>query len=309
MNVKPFKRTMLFSLPTLKYRSGWRLQRSTLQLLRFPFSVFLMPVYWFALSTLQQVDTTRAVLVFLVLHLLVYPSSNGYNSYMDRDTTPIGGIAHPLQPTKQLLYITWLMDGLALLLSLGVSLVFAAGIACYIVFSHLYSYRGIRLKRYPITGYLTVIVNQGMLVFCLVYDGCGYTAQPMAWQLPVAAALLIGGFYPITQVYQHAADAKDGVRTISMLLGTRGTFVFCAVLYMLAFTLLFSYYLQLQQLNRFVLLQLFFVPVIVYFIRWAIQVWRDSSLADFRHTMRMNLLASACTNLAFICLFILQQLH
>jgi 1,4-dihydroxy-2-naphthoate octaprenyltransferase len=35
----------------------------------------------------------------------------------------------------------------------------------------------------------------------------------------VAAGLLIGGFYPLTQVYQHDQDSKDGVTTISMLLG------------------------------------------------------------------------------------------
>ncbi len=298
---------MPFQLSIFNHKINWVLQRSSIQLLRFPFSVFLMPVYWFALSVPRQVKPGNAILVFFILHLLVYPSSNGYNSYMDRDTTPIGGVARPLQPTMQLLYITWVMDGVAILLSIFVSVFFAAGIACYILFSHLYSYRGIRLKQYPVTGYLTVILNQGALVFCLVYYFCANTVQPLQWQLPAAAALLIGGFYPITQVYQHAADARDHVKTISMLLGIRGTFLFCAGLYMLAFALLLHYFIHVHQLGKFLLLQLFFIPVIIFFLQWTSRVWRDSTKADFTHTMRMNLLASTCTNLAFIFLFILQQ--
>jgi hypothetical protein len=59
----------------------------------------------------------NAFLVFFILHLLVYPASNGYNSYMDRDTGPIGGIKNPLQPTRQLFYTTVLLDITAVLLS------------------------------------------------------------------------------------------------------------------------------------------------------------------------------------------------
>ncbi|RFM30610.1 prenyltransferase [Deminuibacter soli] len=267
-----------------------------------------MPVYWFALSNIQHIQVWHAVLVFFILHVLVYPSSNGYNSYMDRDTTPVGGIANPMQPTRQLLYVTLVMDALALLLSATVALYFAAGIACYILCSRMYSYRGIRLKKYPIIGFLTVILNQGALVFLLVYIGCNQDTTIVPWQPVVASALLIGGFYPITQVYQHKADAADNVYTISMLLGIKGTFVFCALVYGLALLLLFNFYAALQTLTPFLIVQCFFIPVIVYFIVWFTKVLRNTAAADFRHTMRMNLLASACTNLAFICLLILHQL-
>src|SRR5215813_13364654 len=97
------------------------LQRSTIQLLRFHFSFFLLPVYLFALSQVPVIDTGRAVLVFLLLHLLVYPSSNGYNSYMDRDEGSIGGVEKPLPPTRQLFWTSVIMDVIAILLSLFVS--------------------------------------------------------------------------------------------------------------------------------------------------------------------------------------------
>jgi 1,4-dihydroxy-2-naphthoate polyprenyltransferase len=285
------------------------LRRSTIQLLRIPFSYFLMPVYWFALSMVPNIQWGRAVLIFGLIHLLLYPSSNGYNSYMDRDETPVGGLANPMQPTRQLFWTTVLMDVLGIILSLLVSVPFALAFIIYIFFSRLYSYRGIRLKRFALAGYLTVIVNQGALVFWMVYHGASVDKPvQVPWQGMVVASLLIGGFYPVTQIYQHEADRQDGVNTISMVLGKRGTFIFCAILYAAAFGLLFIHFQQQHQLMHFIILQTFFLPVIVVFFRWMLQVWGNEQLADFRHTMRMNWLASTCTALAFIILLIIQHL-
>lgn len=285
------------------------IQRSTIQLLRFPFSYFLMPVYWFALSFVNDIHWPRALLVFVLIHLFLYPSSNGYNSYMDRDTESIGGLENPMQPTRQLFTATIIMDITASVVALLISPLFAAAFVFYILCSRLYSYRGIRLKQYPFIGYLVVILNQGAVTFFMVYYACSASFNlSMPWQAPVAAAFLIGGFYPITQVYQHEADAKDGVQTISMKLGKRGTFVFCAVMYAVAFALLFQYYSQANKINMFIVLQLFFIPVIIFFITWLLQVWKNSNAADFKHTMRMNWLASTCTSLAFITLLILHQI-
>src|SRR5437762_14344009 len=116
-----------------------------------------MPVYWFALSQVNNINWSDAILIFIILHLLVYPASNGYNCYMDRDTGSIGGLKNPLQPTKQLFYVTVVMDALAVALSFYITWLFAVGIFLYILASRAYSYRGIRLKKYAITGYLTVI--------------------------------------------------------------------------------------------------------------------------------------------------------
>ena len=268
-----------------------------------------MPVYWFALSFIKDINTENAALIFFIIHMLVYPSSNGYNSYMDRDTTSIGGIENPSQPTKQLFFFTVVMDVMSILLSLIISPLTAACIFIYIMFSRLYSYRKIRLKKYAIIGYLVVILNQGGLIFYTVFHASNNNINATApWLGMVCAILLIGGFYPITQIYQHKDDAADGVKTISMLLGKKGTFVFCSIVYAAAFALLFYYYHLIHQLFLFIILILFFLPVLVYFMVWFLQVSKNMSNADFKHTMRMNKLASTCTNLAFITLLILQQL-
>ena len=78
------------------------MRKSTVQLLRFHFSFFLMPVFFFALSNSPRIITSHAIFIFIILHLIVYPASNGYNSYMDKDEDSIGGIKNPLTPTRQL---------------------------------------------------------------------------------------------------------------------------------------------------------------------------------------------------------------
>src|SRR5690606_10103933 len=87
-----------------------------------------------------------------------------------------------------------------------------------------YSYRGIRLKKYPVTGFLTVVIFQGAITYYMVFMGSGGMAWPLPWPGMVISSLLFGGFYPLTQVYQHQQDLRDGVRTISYMLGVNGTF-------------------------------------------------------------------------------------
>ena len=280
---------------------------STLQLLRFHFSFFLMPVYWFALSQVTNINWNNALLIFFILHLLVYPASNGYNSYMDCDTTPVGGLKNPMQPTKLLFYATLFLDTVALLLSFMISPVFVIGIFFYILASRAYSYRKIRLKKYPIVGYLTVIIFQGAVTFFLVFHGSSSNHSLNIPVLPmIASSLLIGGFYPLTQIYQHKEDYEDGVITISYKLGYKGTFGFTGIVYALAFVMLGWYFYSVSAFLKFVILQIFLLPVIVYFFYWFAKVLKNNTEANFKNTMRMIILASVFTNLGFVTLLILK---
>ncbi len=285
------------------------LKKSTIQLLRFHFSFFLMPLYWFALSQVTSINTGHALLIFFILHFLVYPSSNGYNSYMDRDTGSIGGIENPEQPTGQLFYITILMDVLALLLSLVISLYFFTGILLFIAASRAYSYRGIRLKQYPFIGYLTVIIFQGALIYFIVKHGCSQDKiLSQSWSAMIGSSLLIGAFYPLTQIYQHKQDAADAVVSISARLGYRGTFIFCAIIFILAMMALAWYFANNLELDRFLIMQIFMLPALVYFVWWMSKVFADEQAANFKNTMTMNLIGSICTNAAFIIILMIDKL-
>jgi 1,4-dihydroxy-2-naphthoate polyprenyltransferase len=279
------------------------LSASTIKLLRIPFSVFLSPLYFFALSQVPVIRWGHAILIFILLHLLIYPASNGYNSYMDRDTGSIGGLEKPPLPSRELFWLTIVMDIMAIGLGLIIGPLFAVVIVLYIGASKAYSYRGIRLKKYPVTGYLTVIVFQGALTFALVYYGSNADrALWVPWQGMVICALLIGGFYPLTQIYQHRQDLADGVKTISYKLGYKGTFLFCAIVYTLAWSFMAQFFISKKETDKLWIVSILLLPVIVYFTKWFLAVKKNNQAADFSHAMRMNWIAAACTNIAFIIL-------
>lgn len=273
------------------------LLRSTVQLLRFHFSFFLLPVFLFAISQLPAVNWSIAFFVFLILHLLVYPASNGYNSYMDRDETPIGGLKKPMQPTMQLFRISLIMDVIALVVSLIISKALALGILFYIIASRAYSYRGIRLKQYPVIGFLTVFIFQGALIFFVVYYACSVNNPDSVPVIPcIISSLLIGALYPLTQIYQHEADKKDGVTTISYILGKKGSFVLSGILFLSATVLLYYYFTEINELNNFFFFLIFTAPVVLFFCYWMFQVWRNASSANFKNSLIMNIVAMVCTS-------------
>ena len=268
-----------------------------------------MPVYWFALSQVVEVNVVNAFIVFFILHLLIYPASNGYNSYMDRDTGSIGGLEKPMQPTKQLFYFTILLDAIALLLCLFISIYTFIAVAFYIAASRAYSNRKIRLKKYPILGFLVTAFFQGACVFFIVYHASDMQKTLDIPSLPLlASSFLIGSFYPLTQIYQHKEDAADGVKTLSILLGLNGTFIFAAILYFIAMNILAAYFYSTLALTNLFVFALCGLPILFYFFWWMLKVRKDKTAANFKNTMQMNILASICTNAGFILILLIEKL-
>jgi 1,4-dihydroxy-2-naphthoate octaprenyltransferase len=224
---------------------------------------------------------------------------------MDRDTESIGGLEKPPPPSRQLFWVTVILDSIGVLLSLFIGPLFTIVILFYIGASKAYSYRGIRLKKYPYLGYFIVILFQGAVTFWLVYYGSNAEQNiSVPWQGMVICSLLVGGFYPLTQIYQHKQDLDDGVRTISYKLGYIGTFIFCAIVYILAWIFMAQFFISNRHGNQLLVIGIFFIPVIVYFIRWFVLVYKNSKEANFKNTMKMNWLAATCTNISFLILLI-----
>ena len=78
-----------------------------------------------SLVFIQPVFGLNLILVLVIWHVLVYPSSNGYNSYNDQDTGPIGGLENPPLATRSLLTISNWMDITAIGLSFLINWKFA----------------------------------------------------------------------------------------------------------------------------------------------------------------------------------------
>jgi len=283
--------------------------KNTVKHLRLPFSFFLMPVFLFAFSQASQVNWDKLILAFLILHLLIFPSSNGYNSYQDRDESSIGGLKYPPKITYKLFYATLLMDIFAVVAGLFISVYFSMLLLVFIIMSRAYSYRNIRLKKYPVAGFLTVFVFQGAFVYFMSMAAITDFYGPDLYSLNALicmsiSSLFIGSIYPLTQIYQHQADKKDGVVSLSYKLGYSGTFIFSAILYSVATALLYWYFSMKGQVIAFMLFSVLMLPVIYKLISWFVKVRKDTRNADFENTMAMNMMTSVIMNLYFLILIL-----
>jgi 4-hydroxybenzoate polyprenyltransferase len=277
--------------------------------LRFLFSFFLLPVFLFALSQAPQTIISNTILTFLVWHVLIYPASNGYNSYFDKDEGAIALVENPPLVDVSLYYFSLLLDFLGLMLALFVSVDLFVAVLLYGIFSKLYSHPAVRLKKYPWISFLIVFVFQGACIYWSSYAAISGLSMLSGWNLNfiiagLVCSCLIGATYPLTQVYQHREDAKRGDRTISIVLGVRGSFFFSAFLLLFAALLLFIYFYRLGTLNRFWLFLPFAFPVFFVFITWFAKIWRDERQANFKNMSKMTLVSSVL----MFCYFVLLNL-
>ncbi len=287
------------------------IDKNTFKLLRLPFSFFLLPLFLFALSQSENPIPSKTILAFVIIHLLVYPASNGYNSYIDRDETPIGGLEKPPMPTKSLFYLTLIMDFLSIVLTfIYISPQFTCCILLYILASRAYSSKQIRVKKYPFWGFLLVVIFQGAFTYYLAYlaiTGAGLPLDKAGVFLLLGCSFQIAGAYPLTQVYQHKQDLADGVTTLSYKLGYTGTFVFTAIMFFICNVFYFLHFNQINKQMNFLIIQLFFLPIVAYFGYWFYLVLKDTNKANFKNTMRMNAIAAICMNTCFITLFFINR--
>lgn len=284
--------------------------RSSISHLRIPFSLFLMPVFLFALALTPNLNGDRLLLVFLALHLFLYPSSNGYNSFFDRDEESIGGLKHPPKVTPDLY---WLSQGfflIALILGAMISLGFAGMLLVYGLVSMAYSHPRIRIKKYPWASWIIAGFFQGYFTFAMAYAGL----SDLGWDVIVKqhviipgllTSLMLWGNYPLTQVYQHREDSKRGDRTLSLKLGIKGTFLFSALFFALTGAAFIWYFLDRGQ-DQIIWVYLgAMAPIILFFLIWFGFVNQNpEKYASYSWAMGMNSLSALALNAFFIYYFL-----
>jgi 4-hydroxybenzoate polyprenyltransferase len=278
--------------------------------LRFPFSYFLLPVYLFALAISPNFTGSQLLWSFVIIHLMLYPASNGYNSYFDKDEKSIGGLKNPPPVNKTLYYAALLLDALAVVLGwYFLNAWFAILLLVYGLVSKAYSHPAIRLKKYPIGGWITVALFQGAFTFIMCYVGINnfHLASVLQAKVLIPAALstlMLLGTYPMTQVYQHEEDAKRGDRTLSLMLGLRGTFLFVLIVFVFATAAYFAYFHYYFSNYQGFVFTIALGPVAMFFLYWFYKVYQRPEDANYTRTMWLNFLSATCLNVFFIWLFL-----
>lgn len=280
--------------------------------LRMAFSFFLLPVFIFAISAAPHIIVAKAIIVFIVWHFLIYPASNAYNSYFDKDEGSIALLEKPPAVDKSLYYLAIFLDCAGILLGLLVSLNFALAVFLYGVLSKLYSHPAIRLKKYPIISFLIIFIFQGAFVYWITYFSVSGSA--ISWETDVLMAALIcscliGASYPLTQVYQFEEDERRGDLTLSRLLGIKASFLFSAITFAVALFLLLFYWYRLGQILNFWIFVLFALPVAYTFFSWYFKVRKDAANANYKNMSRMILTSSTMMFLYFSLIWMMHLLE
>jgi 1,4-dihydroxy-2-naphthoate octaprenyltransferase len=284
--------------------------RSSWLHLRVHFSFFLLPIFLFSLSVAPNFNGPRLFWVFFITHFLLYPASNAYNSYFDKDEKSIGGLKNPPPVKKGLYYLALLFDLAAVSLAyIKINTTFALMVLVYGLVSKAYSHPSIRLKKYPWTSWVITGIFQGVFTFVMCYVGVNDFVLENAWKknvlLPgLLTSTMLWANYPLTQVYQHEEDMKRGDHTLSAALGIVGTFYFAASVFTIAiagFLFYFKFVFNETFAWTFVVALL---PVLTYFFYWFMLIMKDDSKADYQHTMRLNFISAACLNAFFVYLFL-----
>ncbi|WP_375584531.1 UbiA family prenyltransferase [Cyclobacterium xiamenense] len=283
-------------------------KKSSWEHLRIPFSYYLMPVYFFALATLPEVHAFRAVIVWMVLHLFLYPSSNGYNSYFDKDEKSIGGLKNPKKVSLDLYYLSLLFFVIALGLALYLGTAFFWMVLVYGLVSMAYSHPSIRLKKYPYISWLTAGFFQGAFTFWMCIEGLA--DSPAIWPLPESlwmpatlTSVLLLGSYPLTQIYQHEEDEKRGDQTLSLKLGLSGTFGFSSIWLLLGGLAFAAYFYYTNQPWAIWIFLLAMLPVVLYFSIWFFLAQKNpTTYVSHGMSMWMNKISATALNAFFIYL-------
>ncbi len=203
--------------------------------LRLPFSLMLAPLYllgaWLAAPGQHPIPAVG--LGFATVHLLLYSGTNAFNSYYDRDDGPIGGLFAPPKVSDRLLHVSLVLKAVGLFLSLVLPVGFIGLYLVYTALSVAYSHPAIRAKANPWTSLAIVTVGQGAMGFGFGFSAAGRPLIDALAGAPLlgllGATVLTAAMYPTTQIYQLAADAARGDRTLARVLGARRAFAFAGI--------------------------------------------------------------------------------
>lgn len=283
---------------------------SSLKHLRIPFSLFLMPVFFFALALTPNLNGSRILWVFIALHLFLYPSSNGYNSYFDNDEESIGGLKHPPKVTKDLYWLSLAFFLIAIGIAATINFSFASMLFVYGLVSMAYSHPSIRIKKYPWLSWFIAGLFQGYFTFGLAYAGL----SDLSWEVLIKPHVLIPGLltsvmlwgnYPLTQVYQHGEDSRRGDRTLSLVLGIKGTFLFSALVFMITGAAFAWFFIDRNQTQILWIYLAAMMPIMLYFLTWFnfIRV-NPAKYANYNWAMGMNYFSALALNAFFIYYFL-----
>lgn len=259
--------------------------------LRLPFQFLLSPIFLWGVLLAGGSLNLHVLVTYIAFHIFLYAGGTALNSHYDRDEGPIGGLEQPPPVPRYLLLFSLVWQIIGFLLTFTVNRSVAAIYFVMFCLSVAYSHTQIRFKGNPLLAIVTIMLGQGILPFFAGWAtargdlDAAFNLESLIAAL--AATLIIGGFYPLTQLYQLEADARRGDMTVARFLGIDGSFRFAMTLIILggagALWIAFTRFSWVEALG----LALFLSALLYAVSHWRARFDQQSVIQNFRAVMRL----------------------
>jgi len=264
----------------------------------------------------EYLFTWRSLLIYVSNHLFLFPASTAYNGYYDNDRKSISGYKKPEPVTRELLWVSILLEFIALLLATFVNFWFFLYVLIFALSSKLYSHPSIKLKGLPIfswfmnTFYYGYFTCMGVLV--------GLTGPSAFFSLrfhfiSVLMFLAVCAGVPLNQVFQYKQDKKEGLTTICHLVGIKGTFYMTIPIFILTgfgIMLFFHQYYPVDVFHTILMVHtVCLLPTVYYLAHWYRRVCKNNEEADLNSAMKVFLITTWSGIIFFSWLTIYSNLY
>jgi len=108
--------------------------------LRLNYQFFILSgSYLFGALLSPQVDIIGVFIQFFSVHILLFGGVTAYNSYIDKDKEPIGGLKNPPEMSKWMLYMSWIFQITGLVIAFYSGVLFFTAYIVSMIFFWFYS--------------------------------------------------------------------------------------------------------------------------------------------------------------------------
>ena len=255
------------------------------------YSLWLLPVSLFAFSQTPTIYLLHGVSAMLLMHLLVLPSAQLFEQGVKH------GVSNVLQPAL-------FLDILAILAATFISSQVVTLVIIYILTFKVYAHTAIRLKRFAIVSFLTVMLANGALLFAIIE----HALQPQSTDVNALAmqsvSILVGAFYILTQFFTRAEDTQFGDMTLLIRMGDKRTLTLVNTMLVAATLMLALHFFSTKHLAHFYVFLLFFAPVAAYFRWWSRQGKQNPVVFESKFTLLLFHLAALSFSLFAVVIFL-----
>ncbi|MDF2156230.1 ubiquinone biosynthesis protein UbiA [Algoriphagus sp. CAU 1675] len=231
--------------------------------LRLHYSLFYLPVFFFALGLTPNLNETRLLWVFLILHLLVYPSNNLFSTYYSHQKNESEG-----SPNKNALFRFGLvLLVISILLSFKISGEFASMVAVFSLGGIVFTHPSLAIKKSPWMTYLIKGTLQGYFAFAMAYAGLsdfgwGIFGKSHVLIPGITLSMMYFGYYPLAEIYLKSNQKS------SLKQGILGTFLLSAFLFTLSGAGFAWFFIQNGQQDFLWTFLGAMTPMMLYFLVW-----------------------------------------